>query len=72
MSIWLLFDQTVVLMAKGSAEYATGTYILLGAGALMTIVGFLGCCGVLRESQCLLGTVNIARWMGFLFVSAPL
>lgn len=55
-SIWLLFDQTVVLMAKGSPDYATGTYILLGAGALMTIIGFLGCCGVLRESQCLLGT----------------
>ena len=57
LSIWLLFDQAVVLMAKGAQDYATGTYILLAAGALMTIIGFLGCCGALRESQCLLGTV---------------
>lgn len=45
-------------MAKGAQDYATGTYILLAAGALMTVIGFLGCCGALRESQCLLGTVR--------------
>jgi len=56
LSIWLLFDQAVVLMAKGAQDYATGTYVLMAAGALMTIIGFLGCCGALRESQCLLGT----------------
>lgn len=59
LSIWLLFDQAVVLMAKGAQDYATGTYIFLAAGALMTIIGFLGCCGALRESQCLLGTVSV-------------
>ena len=58
LSIWLLFDQAVVFMAKGDHNYATGTYILLAAGALMTVIGFLGCCGALRESQCLLGTVS--------------
>lgn len=58
LSIWLLFDQAVVFMAKGAANYALGTYVLLGAGALMTVIGFLGCCGALRESQCLLGTVS--------------
>lgn len=47
-------------MAKGAQDYATGTYILLAAGALMTIIGFLGCCGALRESQCLLGTVRFS------------
>ena len=60
LSIWLLFDQAVVLMAKGAQDYATGTYVLMAAGALMTIIGFLGCCGALRESQCLLGTVSIS------------
>ncbi|CAJ0948776.1 unnamed protein product [Ranitomeya imitator] len=30
-------------------------YVLIGAGALMMIIGFFGCCGAARESQCLLG-----------------
>ncbi|XP_017679407.1 PREDICTED: CD9 antigen [Lepidothrix coronata] len=32
-----------------------GVYILIGAGALMMLVGFLGCCGASQESQCMLG-----------------
>ncbi|XP_051803901.1 tetraspanin-2a isoform X2 [Acanthochromis polyacanthus] len=31
-------------------------YILLGAGGLMMIVGFFGCFGAVRESQCLLAS----------------
>lgn len=34
-------------------------YILIGAGALMMLVGFLGCCGALQESQCMLGLVSV-------------
>lgn len=36
-----------------------GVYILIGAGALMMLVGFLGCCGALQESQCMLGLVSV-------------
>jgi len=32
-----------------------GAYILIGAGCLMLIVGFFGCCGAIKESACLLG-----------------
>ncbi len=32
-------------------------YVVLGVGALMTILGFLGCCGAWRESPWMLGTV---------------
>lgn len=35
-----------------------GVYILIGAGALMMLVGFLGCCGASQESQCMLGLVS--------------
>uniref|UniRef100_A0A8C6NM19 Tetraspanin n=1 Tax=Nothobranchius furzeri TaxID=105023 RepID=A0A8C6NM19_NOTFU len=31
-------------------------YILIGAGSLIMLVGFFGCCGAVRESQCLLGS----------------
>lgn len=31
--------------------------VMIALGIIMTIIGFLGCCGASRESQCLLGTV---------------
>lgn len=34
-----------------------GVYILIAAGALIMVVGFLGCCGAIRESPCMLGMV---------------
>lgn len=36
-----------------------GVYILIAVGAVMMLVGFLGCYGAIQESQCLLGTVSI-------------
>lgn len=35
-----------------------GVYILIAAGALMMVVGFLGCCGAIKESPCMLGLVS--------------
>ncbi len=37
---------------------SSAVYILLGAGGLMMIVGFFGCFGAVRESQCLLASVG--------------
>ncbi|GCC37919.1 hypothetical protein chiPu_0016429 [Chiloscyllium punctatum] len=39
----------------GSDDQSFGVYTLIATGALMMLVGFLGCCGVVHESQCLLG-----------------
>ena len=33
-------------------------YIIVAAGALLLVVGFLGCCGALTESRCMLATVS--------------
>ncbi|XP_012880087.1 PREDICTED: tetraspanin-2 [Dipodomys ordii] len=33
-----------------------GLYVLVGAGTLMMAMGFFGCCGAVRESQCVLGS----------------
>lgn len=41
--------------------FPAGLYVLVGAGALMMAVGFFGCCGAMRESQCVLGSVSGAR-----------
>uniref|UniRef100_A0A3B3YTE4 Tetraspanin n=1 Tax=Poecilia mexicana TaxID=48701 RepID=A0A3B3YTE4_9TELE len=32
-----------------------GVYLLIAAGGLMMVVGFLGCCGAIKESPCMLG-----------------
>ncbi|KAG8438865.1 hypothetical protein GDO86_005163 [Hymenochirus boettgeri] len=56
--LWLRFDTQTKSMFEGdsaSGSFYTGVYILIGAGALMMLVGFLGCCGAIQESECMLG-----------------
>ncbi|XP_018616313.1 CD9 antigen-like [Scleropages formosus] len=55
--LWLRFDQKTVWLLNDDAPdtFFIGVYILIGAGGLMMLVGFFGCCGAVRESQCLLG-----------------
>lgn len=57
--IWLRFDPNTVelLMGDGAPDtFFIAVYILLGAGTLMMVVGFFGCFGAVRESQCLLAS----------------
>lgn len=44
--------------AAASVCVFAGVYILIAVGAVMMLVGFLGCYGAIQESQCLLGTVS--------------
>ncbi|XP_043356185.1 tetraspanin-2 isoform X1 [Dermochelys coriacea] len=56
--LWLRFGGVLgdLTSEEKSPEYFyMGLYVLVGAGALMMTVGFFGCCGAVRESQCLLG-----------------
>jgi len=57
-SLWLLFDENLYLqtMSDQRADYYLGAYIILGIGGLVTIMGFLGCCGAWKESPWMLGT----------------
>ncbi|XP_034019161.1 CD9 antigen-like isoform X2 [Thalassophryne amazonica] len=56
--LWLRFDSRTAGLFEGQdspSVFFTGVYILIAAGALMMIVGFLGCCGAIKESPCMLG-----------------
>ncbi|GLD48231.1 CD9 antigen-like isoform X1 [Lates japonicus] len=56
--LWLRFDSRTAGLFEGQDSptvFFTGVYILIAAGALMIVVGFLGCCGAIKESPCMLG-----------------
>ncbi|XP_035674415.1 CD81 antigen-like [Branchiostoma floridae] len=61
--IWVLVDTGTYNVLK-LAEVNTlmlylGGYVLIGAGMVTMIVGFLGCFGAVKENTCLLGTFFI-------------
>ncbi|XP_029289095.1 LOW QUALITY PROTEIN: CD9 molecule a [Cottoperca gobio] len=56
--LWLRLDSKTKGLFEGTDSpvlFYTGVYIMIGAGALMMVVGFLGCCGAIQESPCMLG-----------------
>ncbi|XP_034032213.1 CD81 antigen-like [Thalassophryne amazonica] len=62
-ALWLRHDsQTsnlLILQFEGKqapGTFYTSVYILIAVGAVMMLVGFVGCYGAIQESQCLLGT----------------
>ena len=68
LGIWMIvddnFDQTLsfaAVLADSAALAQYASYVLIGVGGFIFIVGFLGCCGALKESQCMLGTVSIRK-----------
>ncbi|XP_067000703.1 CD9 antigen [Anabrus simplex] len=55
LSIWLLTDSSFYLsVTQEEAHYNIGLGIFLVTGAVLFIVGFLGCCGAFKESTCML------------------
>ncbi|XP_061584416.1 tetraspanin-2a [Cololabis saira] len=66
--LWLRFDPDTVKLLTGDGAPETffiAVYILLGAGALMMVVGFFGCFGAMRESQCLLASFFVCLLIVF-------
>ncbi|CAH1256922.1 CD81 [Branchiostoma lanceolatum] len=61
-AIWLRVDQRTtqyVDTGENLSSYYIGTYVLMAVGGIMMLVGFLGCCGAIYESQCMLCTFFI-------------
>lgn len=60
--IWVKVDSGSILNFLGQIENAPDGlsqvlnvgYLLIALGALLLVIGFLGCCGAIRESRCML------------------
>lgn len=60
--IWVKVDSGSILSFLGKIEGVPPEisqvlnvgYLLIAIGALLVIIGFLGCCGAIRESKCML------------------
>ncbi|XP_060559732.1 CD9 antigen-like [Ruditapes philippinarum] len=56
--IWVRVDENFGKYVNNSNHFDllyTGAYIFIVVGILIMVVGFLGCCGAIRENQCMLG-----------------
>ncbi|ESO97434.1 hypothetical protein LOTGIDRAFT_231601 [Lottia gigantea] len=59
--IWFLADKNIVSYLEvvnhnvPNAYINYAAYILIAFGALIFLIGFLGCCGAIRRSKCLIG-----------------
>lgn len=64
--VWVKVDSGSLLGFLDSVEgappelsqLANVAYLLIGVGAVLLVIGFLGCCGAVKESRCMLLTVS--------------
>ncbi|XP_030622612.1 tetraspanin-18a [Chanos chanos] len=53
--IWVLVDPTGFReIVAANPLLFTGVYVILVMGGMLFLLGFLGCCGAIRENKCLL------------------
>lgn len=65
--IWVKVDSGSVLNFLAKIENVPAElsrvlnvgYLLIAIGALLLVIGFLGCCGAVRESRCMLLLVRL-------------
>lgn len=66
--IWVRVDPNFKTYVEGSDKFAqlyVGAYILIAIGVVIMVIGFLGCCGAIRESQCMLASFFICLFIIF-------
>ncbi|KAA8580210.1 hypothetical protein FQN60_005745 [Etheostoma spectabile] len=54
--VWTLVEKSDYLSLLASSTFAVSAYILILAGSLVVVTGFLGCCAVIREQKSCLST----------------
>lgn len=69
--VWTLVAKSDYLSLLASSTFAVSAYILILAGSLVVVTGFLGCCAVIREQRSCLSTVRDERVMNGGFRLGP-
>ena len=59
MAVWLLVSEHLYLNTSWE-HFSLGTLALLTIGLLVSLLAFLGCCGAITRSKCLLGMFVIS------------
>ena len=57
--IWTKIDAGQFDSFLGDIGSSIPAYMMTAAGGFIAVVGFLGCCGAIKESRCLLGLVSL-------------
>lgn len=64
--IWVKVDNSIMSILQGLAgappeikQVLNVGYLLIAVGSVLLLLGFLGCCGAVRESRCMLLTVGL-------------
>lgn len=66
--VWVLLDPMGFReIVAANPLLFTGVYVILAMGAMLFLLGFLGCCGAIRENKCLLLFVSSATLVDFFF-----
>lgn len=56
---WMLTDPSLLVsLTQGKSDVYIGLLVFVGVATLVIIIAFLGCCGALKESQCMLVSVS--------------
>lgn len=58
--VWTLVEKSGYLSVLASSTFAASAYILIFAGALVMLTGFLGFSAIIREDRSCLSTVSAA------------
>ena len=58
--LWVYLNETDISIVTHDIEgFSYVLYFLMVVGAIVFILGLLGCCGACQESQCMLATVSV-------------
>ncbi|XP_078671335.1 tetraspanin-2-like [Branchiostoma floridae x Branchiostoma belcheri] len=66
--IWLRLDNDIAkIVSLDLPWFYNATYVMMGVGGFTMIMGFLGCCGAMKENKCMLTMYTIC--LGLVFIA---